>query len=117
MQSTTDIELSSPSGESIRCKIADTFLSRFMGLMGKPSLPADSGLLIRPCNSIQMFFMRFSIDAIFLSRDFRIVKIIKNLEPGKVVGTIKGAWQVAELPAGSTPASFQEGVVLSNNQS
>jgi uncharacterized membrane protein (UPF0127 family) len=106
------IELKAGTGDAVRCRVADKFWPRFMGLMGKPPLPAGEGLLISPCNSIHMFFMKFAIDAIFLDREFRIVKVIRKLAPGKVVGTVKGAWQVLEIPGGRTPESFQEGTKL-----
>jgi uncharacterized protein len=106
------IELKSSDGDSIRCEVSATFWSRFMGLMGKPGLPQGEGLLIAPCNSIHMFFMRFSIDALFLDRNYNIVKLIRNLAPGRVVGTIPDAWQVIELASGTTPASFTENAHL-----
>jgi len=80
--------------------------------MGKPPPPDREGLLIRPCNSIHMFFMRFPIDVLFLDRDFNVIKLIRDLAPGKVVGTVKGAWQVAEVVAGALPSSFEEGTHL-----
>jgi hypothetical protein len=100
------IMLRSTTGDSIRCRVSDTFWSRFLGLMGKPGLPEGEGLLIRSCNSIHMFFMRFSIDVLFLDRDYTIVKLIRNLKPGSVVGSVPGAWQVLELAAGTVPESF-----------
>jgi uncharacterized membrane protein (UPF0127 family) len=109
------IELKSETGESLRCRVARTFGSRFMGLMGRasPATQDGEGLLISPCNSIHMFFMKFSIDAIFLDRRFRIVKLVRNLAPGKLAGPFKDASQVVEVAAGRVPPSFREGVVLS----
>jgi len=104
--------LASEKGESVLCRIAETFWTRFMGLMGQGRLPHREGLLIRPCNSIHMFFMRFPIDAVFLDSDYRIVKLIRCLEPGKVVGTVKDAVQVLEVVAGDLPESFSEGARL-----
>ena len=49
------------------CAIADSLFTRFMGLMGRKTLVQGTGLLITPCNSIHMLFMRFPIDAVFLS--------------------------------------------------
>lgn len=106
------IELISPLGESVKCRIADTFWSRFIGLMGQEPLPEGQGILIRPCNSIHMFMMKFSIDAIFLDRDFNVIKLIRNLNPGSFSGTVSKAWQVLEITAGNTPPSFSEGVSL-----
>jgi uncharacterized membrane protein (UPF0127 family) len=106
------IEISSAAGDRILCRLADSFWSRFMGLMGRRGLPKGEGLLIRPCNSIHMFFMKFSIDAAFMDRDFTIVRLIRNLAPGRVVGSVPGAWQVLETAAGDLPASYEEGTRL-----
>ncbi len=107
------VELSSEAGDVLRCRLADTFWSRFKGLTGRPPLPPGEGLLLRPCNSIHMFFMRFAIDAVFLDRDFNIVKLVRSLAPGRLVGTIPDAWQVVEVTAGSLPESFAPGSRLS----
>ena len=80
--------------------------------MGSKGLPPGEGLLIRPCNSIHMFFMRFAIDVVFMDRDYRIIKIVNGLKPGKVVGTVAGAWQAIEVTSGDLPESFREGVQL-----
>jgi len=82
-------------------RTADTFLQSFLGLMGKPRLPAGEGLLIKNCSSIHMFFMRFAIDAIFLDADDRIVKIYHGLRPWRIVFGGKGARHVLEVPAGT----------------
>ena len=94
------------------CLVADSFWSRLVGLMGKPKPPNGEGLLIRPCSSIHMFFMRFSIDAVFLDNDYRIVRVVRNLAPGRIVGTVPGARQVLEVATGELPASFSEGSKL-----
>ena len=58
----------------LKIKIANNFFKRFLGLMGKKKLPGGEGLLIAPCKSIHMCFMRFSIDAIFIDKNFVIKK-------------------------------------------
>ncbi len=57
-----------------RCGIADSPLLRMRGLLGRSSLAADEGLLVRPAGSIHMLFMRFAIDAVFCDRDPRPLK-------------------------------------------
>ena len=49
-----------------RLEIADSALKRMIGLMGRERLEPDAGLYI-DTNSIHMLFMRFPIDALFLS--------------------------------------------------
>lgn len=108
-----DLVLSSDQGESVECRLANSFFSRLKGLMGQPPPEQGKGLLIRPCNSIHMFFMRFSIDVVFLDREFNIVRLVRNLDPGRIVGTVQDAWQVLEVKAGDMPESFMEGARLS----
>ena len=68
----------------VRAEVARTFWQRFMGLMGRRSLPEGEGLLILRCNSIHTFFMRFPIDATFLDRDDNVVKVVRNIRPWRL---------------------------------
>jgi uncharacterized membrane protein (UPF0127 family) len=83
-----------------RCVLADTFWTRFRGLMGRASLPQDEGLLIRPAGEIHMFFMRFAIDAVFCDRDLRVLKVVPALKPWRLAAA-RGASVVIELAAGA----------------
>jgi uncharacterized membrane protein (UPF0127 family) len=64
-----------------KCELAETFWTRFRGLMGRSSLPADEGLLFDRTGSIHMFFMRFPIDVVFCDAELRVVKVISGLKP------------------------------------
>lgn len=46
-----------------------------------------------------MWFMRFPIDAVFLDRENRVVRVVEHLAPWRVAGC-RGAKAVVELPAG-----------------
>ncbi|MDP4092478.1 MAG: DUF192 domain-containing protein [Bacillota bacterium] len=83
------------------CIHADSFLSRFKGLMLKKNISPGSGLLIKPCSSIHMFFMRFSIDVIFIDRDNVIIHTMSGIKPWHVSPFIKGSKSVLELPEGT----------------
>lgn len=61
--------------------IADTFLSRMTGLLSRKSLPAGEALVITRCTSIHMFFMRFSIDVIFVDKNDRVVGLVERIKP------------------------------------
>ena len=76
--------------------LADTFIRRFMGLMGKKELKSGTGLKIEPCSSIHTFNMRFPIDVIFLSKDHEVLKVIHGMKPGKVGSVVKSARYVIE---------------------
>lgn len=79
--------------------VASTFWSRLVGLLGRPSLPEGAGLLITPCDSIHTFGMRFPIDAVFIDRGYRVVRVVERLKPFRVVLPVRGAIGVLELAA------------------
>ena len=70
--------------------------------MLRESLPAGASLVIDPCTSIHMFFMRFPIDVLYLDRENRVVRIQEGLKPWRV-GPLhtNGARYVIELPEGT----------------
>jgi uncharacterized membrane protein (UPF0127 family) len=81
-----------------RCVLGDTALTRMKGLLGRRDLPTSEGILLQPASSVHMAFMRFPIDAVFLDRDLRVVKITPDLQPWRVAGS-RGAKAVLELSA------------------
>jgi uncharacterized protein len=82
-----------------RCQVADGPLSRMRGLLGRPRLEPDTGLLLEPCNSIHTFFMRFPIDAVFLDAERRVLRVRSRMGPWRLAGA-RGARAVLELAAG-----------------
>jgi uncharacterized membrane protein (UPF0127 family) len=52
-----------------------------------------------------MFFMRYPIDAVFVSKEMRVTKIAANLKPWRVVWWARGARDCLELPAGQAAAT------------
>ena len=82
-----------------RCLLAETALTRMRGLLGRRELPTGEGILLRPASSVHMAFMRFPIDAVFLDRDLRVVKVAAELRPWRAAGS-RGAKAVLEIPAG-----------------
>ncbi len=87
------------------CAHARTFFARFKGLQFKKELPADHGLLITPCNSIHMFFMRFAIDAVFIDANGAVVYIEEGIKPWRVSRIVRNAESVLELPAGTVSST------------
>lgn len=87
------------------CVIAESFMSRAVGLIGRRQISRGEGLLLKPCNSIHMWFMRVAIDVAFLKRletnRFQVTSIHHNLYPWRVfpVGDSK-ADDTLELPSG-----------------
>jgi len=82
-----------------RCLLAETPLTRLRGLLGRAGLERGEGLLLRPASSIHLWFMRFPIDAVFLDRENRVLRVVAHLAPWRVAGC-RGSKAVVELPAG-----------------
>jgi uncharacterized membrane protein (UPF0127 family) len=83
-----------------RCELADSFVARGIGLLGRKSLEPGGGMLIGHTGSVHMFFMRFAIDAVFLDRSQTVVKVAANLRPWRIA-MARRAKSVLELPAGT----------------
>jgi hypothetical protein len=73
--------------------------TRKKGLLGRDAMAKGSALVIAPCSSIHMFFMRFPIDAVFVARDGRVLKVVPHLRPWRIAMSPR-AFAVVELPAG-----------------
>lgn len=92
---------------SQQTRMADTFFSRLKGLLGTASLPEGQGLIIRPCNSIHTFGMRYDIDVLFVDGHNQVRKIVSAIAPGKIA-MCRSSEYVIELPAGTAEATGTE---------
>ena len=52
-----------------------------------------------------MLFMRFPIDAIFVDRGGRVVRVVERLGPWRLASGARGARECIELPAGAAALS------------
>lgn len=87
-------------GERIR--VAESFFARFRGLMLADEPAEGEGLLITPCNSIHMMFMRFPIDAIFVDAKNCVKALYRRLSPWFGISSIhRDVCAVIELKAGT----------------
>ena len=75
--------------------VASTFAERAKGLIGVKSLPPGEGLLIPGCNAIHTFFMSMAIDATFLDRDNRVVKVVRGIHPWRPF--VWGGWRAVKV--------------------
>jgi uncharacterized protein len=80
--------------------IADTALTRLVGLLGRRQLDAGCGLLIRPSSGVHTFGMLFPIDVVALSKDLQVLKLWHRLAPFRVTSISLNVDSMLELPAG-----------------
>lgn len=80
--------------------LATSLGERMRGLLGRPPLAHNQGLLISPCNSVHTLGMTYPIDVIYIDRNQCVVKIVPELKPQRVSFCIKAS-ATLELCAGS----------------
>ncbi len=78
--------------------VAETFYERFKGLMFVKK-ENSFGLLIENCNSIHTCFMKFNLDIYCLDKDFKVVKVYKNVKPFRFVLPVKNTAHIFEIKA------------------
>jgi len=81
-------------------RIADKFLARLRGLLGKEEFFAGEGLILAPCSMIHSIGMRIEIDVLFVATTGEIIHIIEKMQPNKVSPYIRNSCYVVEMPAG-----------------
>ena len=93
--------------ETRSCVIADhlrmagNFFERLRGLLGTRSLEPGEGLWIPRCQGIHTFGMRFAIDVIFLDKQMKAIRAVRQLEPNRAGPVEMSACSAIELPAGT----------------
>ena len=94
-----------------RLETAGGLWAKFLGLMGRKSLPDGEGLWLPASNGIHMMFMRFPIDAVFVGRPDAngrrpVISVHRSLRPWRgLVPLVRGADGVLELPARTIDAT------------
>lgn len=80
--------------------VADTYLGRLVGLLGRTGRWArpGQGLWIVPSYGVHTIGMLFSIDIVFLDRSNHVVHIEEHVRPFRISKVILKADSVLELP-------------------
>ena len=86
-----------------------SFLGRLVGLLGKKGLKAGQGIVLKPCKQVHTFFMAFAIDVVFISKDFTVLKIIKNMKAWHFSPIVLKSLYTLEVAAGVIAEDLKEG--------
>lgn len=81
-------------------KKAESIWDRGVGLLKRKHIGPTEALWIKPGNNIHTFFMRFSIDCIFVDSKMRVQKVYSNVKPFRFAGPVWKASSVIETAAG-----------------
>lgn len=79
---------------------ANTSAKRRTGLLKHTELKPGEGLWIVPCESVHSFFMKFTIDVLYLDRAKKVRGMRPNMRPWRLSACLP-AHSVLELPAGT----------------
>ena len=83
-----------------KAKVADGYLSRLVGLLGKTRgwARAGQGLWIVPSHGVHTIGMLFAIDLIFLDTGRQVVHIEEHVRPFRISRVSLKASSILELP-------------------
>lgn len=88
-----------------RIRVADRFLLRGLGLMGRKKIPRayGTGLFFPNCGSLHGFFMRFELEVWFLDEDGQPIGGPRRLKPWRIVTAPRTARHCMEISQGTVP--------------
>lgn len=92
---------------------ACNFVERASGLIFRQQLLTNEVFYIKPCNSVHTFGMKYAIDVVYISKTGIVLKIIKNMQKGKISWCFK-AHSVLEFKSNTSDLlAMQNGDVVS----
>lgn len=66
------------------CEFAIGFRARARGLLGRPSMPPESRLVLARCRAIHTIGMKFAIDLLFFSGSGEVLAVYESVSPARV---------------------------------
>ena len=81
-----------------KAEMAGTFFKRLIGLLNRKSLDKGEALILSPSNCIHSFFMRFSIDVLFLDQCGKVITALPSFRPFRVSPIYFHSFLTIELP-------------------
>lgn len=107
------------TGQTIQdnLRVVATFSGRFKGLMFTRTFPKYGGIIIKPCQGVHTFFMRYPIDVLLLDGENRVIYQKIMLRPNRMTPFIRGAKIAVEMPGGTLqerPVSLGDMLLLSD---
>lgn len=91
--------------------IADNFWSRLSGYMFRRT-PHVSGILFEPASAMQTTFMFFDLDIVFLTKENKVIKVLRKVKPWRQTWFYSKTRKVLEMPAGLLLSELKEGDIV-----
>ena len=83
-----------------RAEVAESFLRRGIGLLGRSDWSRSDGLVIVPSDGVHSFFMKMTIDVLHLAKDGTVKRILPSMKPWRIGPIVWGGHAAVELPPG-----------------
>lgn len=83
-----------------RVRVAETGLSRIVGLLGERELTRGDGLLIVPSQGVHTWGMMFPIDVVVLDNEWTVLALRRRMRQFRMTRVFWRAAAVLELPPG-----------------
>ena len=90
-------------------EMKDSFFGRLIGLLSRSGLKDGEGIILNPCTQIHTFFMRFNIDVVFVSKDFKVLAVIEDMPPWRLSALHLKAKYTVELKGGFLKGRLKQG--------
>jgi uncharacterized membrane protein (UPF0127 family) len=76
--------------------MAESFLGRLRGLIGRAPLQSHEALLITPWNAVHTFWMRYPLRVTFLDRDGVVLHCVETLAPRRMARCPEAAFVIEQ---------------------
>ena len=84
-----------------RAEVAESFVRRGIGLLGRSDWSQADGLVIIPSDGVHSFFMQMPIDVLHLAKDGTVKRVLASMKPWRIGPIVWGGHAAVELPAGT----------------
>jgi len=88
--------------------LADSYFKRLRGLLGKKQLQPGEGLLLTKVSSVHCFFMKFTIDVVYLNAEM-VVTGMETIPPWRIGKWVRGTKHTLELEEGKAQLLIKKG--------
>jgi len=95
--------------QAIDVIVASSFYKRLKGFLGEKPRKGDALLLV-PCKQVHTFFMKTSLDIIYLGKGGTVLAYYQKVPPGKILPYSHKTHMVLEMGVGTMPVTVGERV-------
>jgi len=94
-------------------RVADTFFKRAFGLLYERGLSEDEALIFKNAPCIHTFFMRFSIDVVFLEKNGTVIRLCEHTVPFRMLCCFRATYTIEAAAGTAGKKHIHEGQKLS----